>query len=319
MHFKINTMKGYRIYAGMLSILILVGCRTAQDNFDATGSFEADEVVVSSEVSGKILSLSLQEGSVLAKDSIVGSIDPIPLQLQRAQVEASMAALEEKTLDAAPQIKLLQQQLNVQATQLKALQHEEERFAALVKADAATQKQLDDIRTQIDVLQQQILVTKQQVLVLQTTIATQNRAVLSEQVPLQKRREQVADQEKRSKIANPVAGTVITQYARAGEVTAAGKALYKVADLSTMNLRVYITGTQLSNVKLGQTLRVFADQGANAYKEYKGVVYWVADKAEFTPKTIQTKEERANLVYAVKLRVSNDGFLKIGMFGAVTL
>lgn len=319
MKYKYNVMNRICIVAGLISMVLIVSCRNTEDNFDATGSFEADEVVVSSEVSGKILSLTLQEGSVLVKDSMVGTIDPLPLQLQRAQVEASMAALQEKTLDVAPQVKLLQQQLNVQATQLKALKREEERFLTLVKADAATQKQLDDIRTQVDVLQQQILVTKQQILVQQTTVATQNRAILSEQLPLEKRKEQMADQEKRSQILNPVAGTVLTQYARAGEVTAAGKALYKVANLSTMDLRVYITGTQLSNIKLGQTLRVFADQGADAYKEYKGVVYWVADKAEFTPKTIQTKEERANLVYAVKLHVANDGYLKIGMFGAVKL
>lgn len=299
--------------------IMTTACKNTQDAFDASGSFEADEIIVSSETSGKIISLQIQEGIVLAKDTLVGKIDPLPVQLQKEQVEASMQALSQRTMDVTPQIALLQQQLAVQQTQLKTILKEKDRFEKLVQAEAATVKQLDDISAQADVLKQQIEVTRKQMILQQSTTASQNRSILSEQLPLQKRKSQLEDQELRNNIINPRAGTVITQYAKEGEVTAAGKALYKLADLSTMNLRVYITATQLSQLKLGQEMKVYADQGSDAYKEYKGVIYWIADKAEFTPKTIQTKEERANLVYAVKLKVKNDGYLKIGMFGAVKL
>jgi HlyD family secretion protein len=142
---------------------------------------------------------------------------------------------------------------------------------------------------------------------------------LSEADPLKKRVAQLQDQVQRANIINPVSGTVITKYAEQGEITAAGKALYKIADLSSLNLRAYITGTQLSQVKLGQTVKVLIDDGAKKYKEYNGSITWISDKAEFTPKTIQTKEERANLVYAIKVKVKNDGYLKIGMYGEVKL
>jgi len=150
-------------------------------------------------------------------------------------------------------------------------------------------------------------------------IATQNRSILSEADPLRKRVAQLEDQAQRANIVNPVNGTVLTKYAEAGEITSAGKALYKIADLSELNLRAYITGVQLPTIKLGQQVKVMIDQGAKKYKEYTGSVIWISDKAEFTPKTIQTKEERANLVYAIKVKVKNDGYLKIGMYGDVKL
>ena len=150
-----------------------------------------------------------------------------------------------------------------------------------------------------------------------SNIATQNRSIMSEGQPLQKRVEQLEDQIKRANIINPIQGTILTKYAEAGEITSAGKALYKIADLSTMTLRAYITGTQLSQVKLGQAVKVKVDDGKDAYRELPGTITWISDKAEFTPKTIQTKEERANLVYAVKIKVRNDGYLKIGMYGEV--
>jgi HlyD family secretion protein len=148
-------------------------------------------------------------------------------------------------------------------------------------------------------------------------ISTQNRSILSEGKPLEKRVAQLEDQLKRASIINPIAGTVTTKYAEAGEITSAGKALYKIADMSSMTLRAYITGTQLSQVKLGQSVKVLTDDGAKKYKEFPGTITWISEKAEFTPKTIQTKEERANLVYAVKIKVKNDGYLKIGMYGEV--
>jgi HlyD family secretion protein len=309
---KIRTI----LYVSML-FAFLAGCNLNNKVSDASGTFEADEVVVSSEVPGKIISLNLEEGSILAKDSIVGIIDSVPLQLQKAQVEATIGALSQKTLDVKPQIKLLQDQISVQKIQLDNALHEKARTERLIKADAATTKQLDDINTQIDVLKKQIDVNQQQIKVQETTTGTQNSSVLSEYKPLQKSVAQIEDQLKRTNIINPINGTVLTKYAMAGEVTSAGKALYKIADLSVITLRVYITGTQLAQVKLNQHVNVLVDSSADKYKQYSGVITMISDKAEFTPKTIQTKDERANLVYAIKIHVKNDGYLKIGMYGEV--
>jgi len=308
-----------RICTYSLPLLLLLSCRNGNADFDASGTFEADEVIVSAEMPGKILRLSLDEGSVLAKDSLVGAIDALPVQLQQAQVEASIRSLKEKTYDAAPQVALLQEQLQVQETQLNNLLHEQKRVENLLKADAATGKQLDDLVNQIEVMRKQMKVTRQQINVQLNNTGTQNRSILSESAPLEKRMAQLKDQEQRTLIVNPVAGTVLTQYAEEGEITAAGKALYKIADLSNLTLRAYITGAQLSSIKLNQPVTVYTDQGKKEYKAHKGTLYWISDKAEFTPKTIQTKEERANLVYAVKIRVPNDGLLKIGMYGEVKL
>jgi HlyD family secretion protein len=214
---------------------------------------------------------------------------------------------------------LLQDQLAVQQSQLRTLERERTRTSNLVQADAATGKQLDDINAQIDVLQKQIRVTQQQIKVQQSNVGTQNRGILSEANPLEKRVAQLNDQLAKATIVNPVAGTVLTKYAETGEYTAPGKALYKIADLSWLTLRAYISGSQLSQIKLNQPVKVFVDQGAEEYKTLTGTITWISDKAEFTPKTIQTKEERANLVYAVKVRVKNDGYLKIGMYGEVAL
>ena len=160
-------------------------------------------------------------------------------------------------------------------------------------------------------------VTNKQIIQQRTTLSTQNRSILSEQNPLEIKSDQIKDQLKRATVNSPIAGTVLTKYAEAGEFTTMGKALYKIADLSSLNLRAYITGEQLSQVKLNQTVKVFTDDGANKYKTYNGTIIWISDKAEFTPKTIQTKDERANLVYAIKIKVNNDGLLKIGMYAEV--
>lgn len=298
---------------------VMTACNESGKSFDASGTFEADEVIVSSELAGKILSLNVEEGMKLSKDSIVGTVDATNINLQQEQVEASINALNEKTADANPQIKLLEDQLAVQQSQLDNLIREKNRIEKLLKADAATTKQLDDINSEIDVTRKNMAVTQQQINVQKNNIATQNRSILSEKEPLKKRAEQLEDQAQRANITNPINGTVITKYMEAGEVTSPGKALYKVADLSELNLRAYVTGVQLPAIKLNQQVKVLIDEGAKKYKEYSGTITWVSDKAEFTPKTIQTKEERANLVYAIKVRVKNDGYLKIGMYGEVKL
>lgn len=301
----------------LAALLFFMSCGNKNGKFDATGTFEADEVIVSSELAGKITSFSVEEGQTIPKDSIVAVVDAANISLQKEQVEANIQALSEKTADVSPQVRLLENQLAVQQSQLNNLLHEQARVQNLLKQDAATGKQLDDITAQVDVAQKNLAVTQQQINVQRSNVATQNRGIMSEGKPLEKRIAQLDDQLKRATILNPVNGTIITKYAEQGEITAAGKALYKIADLSNMTLRAYITGTQISQVKLGQVVKVLVDDGADKYKELPGTIVWIADKAEFTPKTIQTKEERANLVYAIKVKVKNDGYLKIGMYGEI--
>jgi len=302
-----------------IASLLIISCHRSESQFDASGTFEADETIVSSEMPGKILSFNVEEGMQIPKDSVVGSVDATNIDLQQQQVEASINALNEKTANANPQVELLQNQLAVQQSQLDNLLHERTRIENLLKSDAATPKQLDDINSQIDVVKKSMAVTQQQITVKKNDIATQNRSILSEAEPLRKRVAQLKDQQQRANIVNPVNGTVITKYAEAGEITSLGKALYKIADLSELNLRAYVTGVQLPIIKLGQQVKVMIDQGEKKYKEYTGNIIWISDKAEFTPKTIQTKEERANLVYAIKVKVKNDGYLKLGMYGEVKL
>ena len=308
-------MKRIIQFSIVLASSVIISCNGNGNGFDASGTFEADETIVSSEMAGKLLSFNVEEGMQLSKDSIIGMVDATNINLQQQQVEASINALNQKTADVNPQIQLLQNQIAVQQSQLDNLLHEKSRIENLIKADAATGKQLDDINAQIDVVKKNMTVTQQQINVQRNNTATQNRSILSEAEPLRKRVAQLKDQEQRANIVNPVTGTVITKYAETGEITSAGKALYKIADLSDLNLRAYITGIQLPVIKLNQTVKVMIDQGEKKYKEYSGTIIWISDKAEFTPKTIQTKEERANLVYAIKVKVKNDGYLKIGKIG----
>lgn len=304
----------------MLSaILFLLGCKNGNDLHDASGVFEAEEVIVSSEIGGKILSFNPDEGARLSAGDSVVVIDATNIRLQKEQVEASIDALSDKTTDVGPQVELLRNQLSVQETQLATLERERERFDKLVKADAATSKQLDDIVAQIDQLKKQMDVTRQQIKVQLNITGTQNRGILSEKDPLDKRVAQLDDQLQRSVVLNPVNGTILTKYAEAGEITSPGKALYKIASLEVLRLRAYLTGDQVATVQLGQAVKVAVDDGKGGFKHYDGKITWISDKAEFTPKTIQTKEERANLVYAVKIDVKNDGYLKIGMYGEVKL
>lgn len=308
-------MKNLFIYAVFL--LLVTNCSNKDHIADAQGTFEVDEVIVSAEVPGKIVSLNVEEGSVLKKDSIVGTIDSVPLALQKAQIEATIGALSQKTMDVEPQVQMLKAQIAVQKAQLTNAVYEKKRTERLIKADAATTKQLDDYNNQINVLAKQIAVNERQIRVQETVTGTQNNSVMSEVKPLKKSVAQVNDQIRRTNIVNPVNGIVLTKYAMAGEETAAGKALYKIGDVSLITLRAYITGTQLAQVKLNQEVTVMADSDARHYRKYKGIITWISDQAEFTPKTIQTKDERANLVYAIKIHVKNDGYLKIGMYGEV--
>ena len=297
--------------------MILASCNNNKISYDASGNFEADEVMVSAQQNGQLLSFSVHEGDQLKEGDVVGQIDMTVQRLQKEQTEATINALQQKTGSAAEQVKVAKAQLAVQQIQLGNLYHERERSQNLVKADAAPQKQVDDMNAQINQLQKQMAVTQEQIKLYHSNTATQNRSILSEKAPLEKAAQQLQAQIDKGQIVNPVAGTVLTNYALQGEMAAVGKPLYKIANTDTLLLRAYITGNQLPVIKTGQQVQVRVDQGEKKYKSYPGTILWISDKSEFTPKTIQTKEERANLVYAIKVSVKNDGYLKIGLYGEV--
>ena len=287
----------------ILLTAIATACNTSDQEFDATGNFEADETIVSAEGNGKLAQFLIEEGRELKADQFVGYIDTTQLYLKKKQLEYSIKAVLSKKPDIAKQLSSTQEQIDFTT-------REKDRFERLLKEDAATQKQVDDLVSQLEVLQKQYDA-------LQSSLQISTNAITKESLPLDAQIDQLNDQIQKSKIVSPKSGTVLAKYAEEGELAMNGKALFKMADLSVINLRVYISGSQLPSVKLGQDVKVMVDANADEYKEYKGKVFWISDKAEFTPKTIMTKEERANLVYAIKISVPNDGTLKIGMYGEV--
>lgn len=295
----------YRMLTLLIAALTLGSCNSGEDQYDATGNFEADEIIISSEASGKILKFTLEEGQTIKEGTVIGFVDTLQLYLKKKQLLSSVKAVLARQPDASSQLATIQEQM---VTAKK----EKERFEKLLKDDAATQKQVDDLNAQVTLLQKQYNA-------LQSSLSTTTQSLRSETVPLSIQVEQIEDQIKKSVITNPIDGTVLVKYAEQNEVTAPGKALYKLADLSSIILRAYISGNQLSQIKLNQKVNVLVDDLDEAAKTYEGEITWIADKAEFTPKTIQTKEERANLVYAIKIKVKNDGYLKIGMYGEVIL
>ncbi len=301
----------------LISGALLLNACSAENDYDASGNFEADEVIVAAQQNGVLLSYLVKEGSRLTSGEVVGQIDVRGVELQKQQAEASIAALSEKTIAPNDQTELVRRQLEVQKSQLEQLLREKKRTENLVEADAATRKQLDDINASIDQLKKQIAVTDQQIQLNTYNTRTQNRSILSEKVPLEKAVAQLQEQISKGQVINPVSGTVLVNYALRGEMQIVGKPLYKIADTDTLNLRAYITGSQLSRIKTGQQVKVRIDDGKDGYREYPGTIIWISDKSEFSPKTIQTKDERANLVYAIKVNVKNDGYLKIGMYGEV--
>ncbi len=302
---------------GTIAWMVIVSCNGNKKDYDASGNFEADEVIVSAQQNGELLSFSVNEGDRLTEAAIVGQIDVTISKLQKEQTEATIAALKQKTSSSDEQTDVVRKQLAVQQAQLENVLHEQQRTQNLVKADAAPAKQLDDLNSQIDQLQKQIAVSHQQINLYHSNTATQNRSILSERAPLEKTAQQFQEQINKGLIVNPITGVVLTNYALKGEMAIVGKPLYKIANTDTLSLKAYVTGEQLPAIKLGQQVKVRIDQADKKYKTYPGTINWISAKSEFTPKTIQTKDERANLVYAIKVRVKNDGYLKIGMYGEV--
>jgi HlyD family secretion protein len=292
---KYLQMKKYNYILGLSIItVILFSCGDSNGKADGYGNFEATEITIAAENSGKLMQFNVNEGDVLQKNTFIGYIDTIPLALKREQLQVSKAVISSKSKGVLSQI-------NVLNAKLKTANTNKTRIENLIKDNAGTQKQLDDVQGEIDVAKQQI-----------RSIEIQNAPVVNELKSIDVQLKQVDDLIQKSKIINPVNGTVLTKYAEPNEISTFGKPLYKIANLSTMQLRVYISETQLANLKIGQKVTIKIDD-TDTMKSFSGTISWIASEAEFTPKIIQTKEERVALVYAVKIDVLNDGSLKLGM------
>ena len=295
----------YFIVSLMLTGLSLASCGDKEKEYDATGTFEATEVTVSAEQNGTLLQFDVNEGDKIESGRQVGLIDTVQLYLKARQIGATKLVYASQRPDMTKQVAATRQQL------AKA-REEYNRFAGLVKDGAANRKSLDDARSQVQVLERQL---EAQLSSLNTSTNSLNAQMGTTDV----QKLQVADQLRKCHISAPITGTVLEKYAERGEYAMVGKPLFKMADTDNMYLRAYITSEQLKNVKLGQTVKVFADYGNNEKKEYQGRITWISSKSEFTPKTILTDDERADLVYAIKVAVRNDGYVKIGMYGEVKL
>lgn len=288
-----------------IAIAVLAVSCGNKETFDAQGSFEATEVIVSSEATGRILSLDTEEGRMVRQNETIGEIDSIQLHLQRKQLIAQQSALIGSRPDVQKQVASLKEQIGKQKSELQ-------RIKNMLDDGAATQKQYDDTEAHIRVLESQLEATLS-TLDKNTVTINNNAAALEAQIAA------LDDRISKCRISSPINGTVLVKYAQAGEFAAAGKPLLKVADLENMYLRAYFTSEQLSKIKLGDNVTVIADFGGNERYEYEGEIKWISEESEFTPKTIQTRSSRANLVYAVKIAVKNDGKLKIGLAGEVVL
>ena len=282
-----------------IGLILLTGCSSNNGKSDAYGNFESREVMVSAQSQGEILSMNLQEGETLQAGKLVGWIDTSLLAVKREQLQTQKSSLNAKMDN-------IEAQAEVQKEQIKSLITEKQRIESLLKEDAATDQQFDDIQGKLNVARKSL-----------ESINTQKKSVFSEMHVLEKQIKEVNTQMDKCKIKNPIKGTVLEKYLEPSEIAAPGKAIYKIADLSEMILRVYISGAQLPHVKIGQEVEVLMDKNEEENQKLKGTVSWISPEAEFTPKIIQTKEERVDLVYAVKVRVKNDGRIKIGMPGEV--
>lgn len=283
----------------LIPLLLLGACSNKEKKSDGYGNFEATEVILSAEAQGRIVQLTIEEGMQVKQGDIIGVIDTVQLSLKREQLKASILAVAAKQQDVKVQIDVL--------TEKKSnILREKKRIENLLKDKAATQKQFDDINGELEVIDRQILATA-------TSMNTSNKGLMSEIKPLEVQLKQIEDQIAKSYIKSPITGMILTKYAETGEITSFGKPLAKIADVEQLTLRVYISGLQLPKIKINQKVKVLIDKTETENTELEGTIEWVADKAEFTPKIIQTKEERINMVYAVKIKVKNDGTLKIGM------
>lgn len=291
-----------KLFTMLLAAMSLASC-SSNNQYDASGTFETDETIIGAEAGGTIKQFNIEEGQILKAGQYIGYIDSIQLYLKKRQLEAQIKATLSQRPDIAKQLSSLQ-------AELKAAEIEQRRIGNLLKADAATQRQMDDINANVDVIKKKIEAQ-------QSSLGITTENINQQANPLVIQIAQINDQLEKCRIVNSVNGTVLTKYAEVNEMASSGKALYKIADLSSLILRGYVTGDQFSKIKLAQQVKVMIDAADGKYKDYTGTIEWISDKAEFTPKTIQTKNERADLVYAIKVRVKNDGYLKIGMYADI--
>lgn len=283
-------------------VAFLSSCGSDKE-YDATGTFESTEIIVSSEANGKLLLFNTEEGMCIDKDAEVGVIDTVQLYLRKCQLEANRKSLNSQRPDISKQIAATKEQI------AKA-EKERTRIENLLKVNAANRKQLDDWDSQLAVLKKQLDAQK-------SSLGNTDNSLSEQSLSVEIQIAQIEDQLKKCHITSPISGTVLSKYAESGELAAVGKPLFKIADMENLFLRAYVTSSQLSRVKLGDEVTVYADFGNDNKAEYKGKITWIADEAEFTPKTILTDDERANQVYAVKIAVKNDGTIKLGMYGEV--
>lgn len=281
--------------------VILAGCGDKNDKSDATGVFESTEVVISAQTAGEIIRMEPEEGDCVEEGQELALTDTVQLSLKRREILAGMSAVNNRHYDKARQVAALRQQI---ATQ----QQERTRFARLAAEGAANRKTVDDIDARISLLEKQLDAQEE-------TLENTNRSLTDEARSMEAQLAQLDDRMARAHVKSPLHGTILAKYAERGELAAEGKPLFKIADTDHLILRLYVTAPQLTELKLGQAVTVRTDCGEDGYRTYKGKITWIADRAEFTPKTIQTRDERANLVYAVKVSVKNDGLIKIGMYG----
>lgn len=291
-------------FAFIFLSVALAACSSGNSDYDATGMFEATEVMVSAEQNGRLLSFTVEEGDRLQAGSQVGLIDTVQLQLRALQLGATKDVYAMQRPDIETQIAATRQEL------AKA-EAEQRRYEALVKDNAANRKMLDDAVSNVRVLRRRLAAQ-------QSSLGKSTSSLNSQMTATEIQRREVIDQLHKCHVVSPISGTVLEKYAEQGEYATTGKPLFKIADVVDMKLRAYVTASQLNSIKIGQKVRVYADEGDDKRREYQGVITWISDKAEFTPKTIQTRDERSNLVYAVKISVRNtDGLIKIGMYGDV--
>lgn len=289
----------------LFATLLLASCGNQKKAYDATGTFEATETTVFAEQSGALLTFNIEEGDSLAQGREVGLIDTTQTWLKLVQLGATKEVYQSQKPDMERQIAATRQQL------AKARQ-EEQRYRELVGDGAVPSKMLDDATNQVKVLQRQL---DAQI----SSLSTSTRALDKQTAATEVQMSQLRDMLQKCHIVTPTQGTVLEKYVERGEFVAVGKPLFKIADVQHMYLRAYVTSAQLQNIRLGQKVKVFADYGNQQRKEYPGTVSWISSRSEFTPKTILTDDERADLVYAVKVAVKNDGYLKIGMYGEISL
>ena len=322
-------MKRITIMAGVL--LLLVACGNKEKEYDATGTFEATEVTVSAKSTGELQCFDVTEGQEIDQNVVVGTIDAYQLKLQRQQLEntkeqlkankkqlnATRGATNSKQLDLEKQVASIRQQI-------ANAQRERQRYNELVNDGAVPRKQLDDINYQIKVLEKQLAATQEQIRSNNASLKEQSQGITAQmegidaqQLTVESQKAQLDDQIANSDIKAPITGSVLEKYVERGEYVTVGKPLFKMADTQNMFIRAYVTSAQLKDIKVGQQVKVFADYGNGQKKSYDGTVTWISSRSEFTPKTILTDDERADLVYAVKIAFKNDGYVKIGMYGEV--